>query len=60
MAVEPVFIPEGRAREMLHALRVEFCEWQFREFPMAGFDALKQMAARGLCTQDFAVGMFQV
>lgn len=35
----------------LHRLRVEFLDWQFREFPMAGADAVRCMAGAGLCTQ---------
>lgn len=47
-------ITEDALKAALHSLRVEFAEWQLREFPLFGFDAIKQMGMRGLCSQEEA------
>lgn len=44
-------ITDDALKAALHSLRVEFAEWQLREFPLFGFDAIKQMGMRGLCSQ---------
>lgn len=48
---EQIPITDERLKAALHNLRVEFAEWQLREFPLFGFDAIKQMGMRGLCSQ---------
>lgn len=47
-------ITDEKLRAALHALRVEFAEWHLQEFPLFGFDAIRQMGMRGLCSQEEA------
>ena len=47
-------ITDEKLKAALHDLRVEFAEWQLQEFPLFGFDAIRQMGMRGLCSQEEA------
>jgi hypothetical protein len=54
MAAEPIKISDPAVAAALAALRVEFAEWGVQEFPLSGFDCLRQMNIVGLCTQEEA------
>lgn len=51
---DQISVTDEKLKAALHSLRVEFAEWQLREFPLFGFDAIRQMGMRGLCSQDEA------
>lgn len=51
---DQITITDEKLKAALHDLRVEFAEWQLREFPLFGFDAIEQMGMRGLCSQGEA------